>query len=110
MTNPDKEIPQTIEEAIEKLISTLPINEKRKIANMNFIDLSDLHFSLGMGIRNEFHMWQNDLLIKSCEEFAGTDNLHVDNASMIIIEEVWKRLQTIKKLHVVKEEGHYERL
>ncbi len=65
-------------------------------------DLSNLHISMGVYIRNEFNLWENPELMDACGAFAGDNFLNVDSASMLIIRQLWKRLQTLKKLKVVK--------
>jgi hypothetical protein len=57
-------------------------------------ELCSLHYSLGLDIRNGFELWgKNEDLLKSCQFLAGTEVLHMDDASATIIEELWKRLQ-----------------
>ncbi len=94
-------IPTTIELAVDQLISDLPIKQKRELADMAETDLINLHISLGVHIRNEFNLWDNPELMDACGAFAGDDFLNVDSASMLIIRQLWKRLQTINKLKVV---------
>jgi uncharacterized protein DUF6794 len=54
-----------------------------------------------MGIRNAFGLWQgNAALLKSCAEARygpGPDAMfmHPDDASGVIIEAVWRRLQQV---------------
>jgi hypothetical protein len=57
-------------------------------------DLTDFHFSLGHHIRNEFGLWSgNDALLESCHIIAGKQDLHVDEASMVIIKALWKKVR-----------------
>ncbi len=95
-------IPTTIEQAVDQLISDLPIKQKRELVDMAETDLSNLHISMGVHIRNEFNLWDNPELMESCRIFVGDDFLHEDSASTLIIRELWKRLRTLKKLKVVK--------
>ena len=66
-------------------------------------DLSTLHLHLGSFIRNEFGLWsENNELMESCQYISGEEDLHDDDASKLIIEELWKRLQKMPDLKMVK--------
>jgi len=66
-------------------------------------NLVDLHFSLGMYIRNSFKLWAgNSELLELCRSLSGKEYLHIDDASLIIIKELWKKLQEVDLLRVVK--------
>ena len=98
-TNP----PRTVNEAVERLNSELALKDKVTIANMAEIELSTLHSNLGEYIRNEFDLWHNNKdLLTSCCFFVKRDDVHVDEASSIIIRELWKRLRETHKLKVIK--------
>ena len=80
-------IPVTVEEAVNSLIIVLDNEHKRTIALMKEDDLVDLHFSLGAEIRNVFDLHDlGEKLIADC----GTS--HPDDASMVIINALWKKL------------------
>ena len=95
-------IPKTIDEAVDKLISELSFKDKTKIANMSDADLIKLHLSYGIYIRNEFRLWNNDSLLKSCKAYAGVNQINPDQASYIIVKELWEKLQISNVLKVVK--------
>ena len=95
--------PKSVEEAVDLLIENLSIREKYKIAKMSQNDLPGLHFSLGLGIRNEFGLWAgNKDLLESCASLVGQEIIHPDDASALIIKELWKKLQETHTLRVVK--------
>ena len=95
--------PQTVVEAVDRLISELPRKDKTKIANMDDEKLIVLHFSLGMYIRDKFGLWSgNAKLMESCCSISGDDNLHVDDASFVIIDELRQKLRKTNVLRVVK--------
>ena len=65
--------------------------EKQAFKNMSEDDLIMSHFGWAVNMRNEFGLWQgNEYLTKSC----GTAN--PDDASMVIVNEVWRRLNNSK--------------
>jgi hypothetical protein len=94
--------PTTVDQAVERLISELSLKDKTTIANMAEIELSVLHTTIGEYIRNEFGLWteNNDLMI-SCCFFAKRDKVSEDDASSIIIRELWKRLRESHKMRVI---------
>ena len=90
-----KEFPATIDEAVGVVITTLSDDDKTKIAAMAESDLIGLHFGLGAWIRNNLGLWsKNGELLES----AGTRN--PDDASLVIIEALWRRLrEDVPKVH-----------
>jgi hypothetical protein len=53
-------------QAVEHLLANLPEEDQQRLRSMKQEDLIDLHFSLGMGIRNAFPIWGNEPLLRSC--------------------------------------------
>ena len=121
------EPPQTLAQAVERLLANLPEEDQQRLRSMKQEDLISLHFSLGMGIRNAFPIWGNEPLLRSCvierrpqivaemektlasawfwqrsaiREFFGRllqqQSVHPDDASGIIINAAWERLQSIQ--------------
>ena len=87
-----KQWPATIDEAAGVVIAALPEAEAAKIAGMPESELIHLHFGLGMWIRNNLGLWQgNDALMQALRE--REPGIHPDDASMLIIEQVWRRLR-----------------
>lgn len=97
-----EKLPKTVEETVEWLVSELSLKDKTSIAKMAEADLINLHFTLGLSIRNCFLYPRNEKLLESCRSVSKDKYLHWDQALMVIIKEVWKRLQEKHKLRVVK--------
>lgn len=82
--------PETIDEAVTRLMSILDDEQKLVIAMMSKKDLINLHFSLGMAIRNAFGLHKPESkLMKSC------GSIHPDDVSGQIIHGLWKQLRTL---------------
>ncbi|MDD5319506.1 MAG: hypothetical protein PHD43_02605 [Methylococcales bacterium] len=82
-------LPETVAEAVERLMAVLEDEHKAVLAIMQEEDLIDFHFSLGMAIRNAFGLhvpWSK--LLASCGA------VHPDDASGVIIQALWRALQT----------------
>lgn len=76
------------------MLSGLSLNDEIQITIMKKEDLPNLHFSLGAYIRNELGLWSgNEALLESCRQYSGKSDLHEDNASSVIIQALWERLQ-----------------
>ena len=89
-----KKWPSSLDEAVSKLVAGLSDKDVKTLCQTKENDLIRYHFSWGMGIRNSFGLWggNRDLLRSAC----GNESCHPDDASMIIIEHVWKSLQEKK--------------
>ena len=93
---------EMVDEAVKRLVAELPLKDKTTIANMDEEDLINLHFSLGIGIRNKFLYPENEKLLESCRQAAKDKYMHWDQASTVIIKKLWQVLRKSHKLRVVK--------
>jgi hypothetical protein len=83
--------PESVDEAIDRLMSILGAEEKATIAAMREENLIDLHFGLGMAIRNAFGLHEpGSQLLTSC----GV--AHPDDASEIFVKMLWRELSDKK--------------
>lgn len=93
LPHPD-EFPSTVEEALEILEQILSEKDKQALSKMKVDDLIDLHFSLGVRLRNQFGLWYpNSKLMADLKTKVG--NVHPDDASGEIIRMLWERLRQI---------------
>ena len=96
-------LPQTVDEAVAKLLSELPLRDRIKIAKMSEPDLTHLHLTLGHYIREKFALWSgNDALMDSCRYMLHKYDIQAVDASELIIEELWKKLKETHTLRIVK--------
>jgi hypothetical protein len=92
--------PKTVDEAVSRLNSELPLKDKSMIARMDENDLPRLFLTLGAYIRDKFGLGSgNEALLDSCRSVSGENNIHEDDASMVIIRELWEEL---RKSHTIK--------
>ena len=95
--------PQNVKEAIERLISNMPLKDKITVANMSRNELPALHVSLGQYILNTFGLLTgNQALMKSCRSESKKRLQHEEDAVTIILTALWKKLQHTHKLRVIK--------
>ena len=95
--------PQNIDEAVERLISQMPLKDKTTMANMSPDELPNLYLSLGEYIMNNFGLLSgNHKLIESCRLEADGSFRHEEDAVAIIIKALWQKLRQTHKLRVIK--------
>lgn len=94
--------PTTVDDAVDQLLTGMKLRDLYKLARMPEDDLIDLHFTLGMWIRNNFVYPRNDNLLESCREVSGDKYLHWVQMHMVILKQLWKRVQETHRLKVVK--------
>jgi hypothetical protein len=95
--------PKTVDEAVERVISDLDLKDKIKIANMSIDDLIKLHTNLHTYFKNAFGLWSgNTELLASCRSISKEDVYSEDDATLVIIEALWKKLKETHVLRVVK--------
>ena len=100
MTNEEKQ-PQSVEKAVDRLHANMGLNDEILLATMNEEDLIDAHLALGHQIRHEFGLWTGNIaLLESCRIIADDKNLHIDDASMVIINVLWEKA---KKSNILKD-------
>lgn len=77
----------TLAEVVEDIIATMSEDNKANVRSKTKDELIELNFGWGQGIRNYYQLWHNKPLVKA----IGKE--HPKDASMVIIEEVWKQLK-----------------
>ena len=100
---PSDAFPQSIDTAVDRLHSKMPLKDKTTIANMTEAELVNLNTTLGKYIMNQFGLWSdNQALIASCRAFSESEFKSEEDAANVIIQALWHRLQNTHKLRVVK--------
>jgi hypothetical protein len=99
----DDKLPQNVNQAVDRLIHELPLNEKTMVANLTVGELGSLQKTLGRYIREKFGlMIGNTGLMASCR-FVSKKGVHSESeASMVIIKKLWDQLKKTHKLRVIK--------
>jgi hypothetical protein len=100
---PSVNLPKTVDEAVNRLVSEIPLKDRVTIANMTEGELDSLDSTLGRYIGNAYGLWgENKELVESCRLLSGNDDLHEDEAYSVIINELWQKLRNTHTLKVVK--------
>jgi hypothetical protein len=90
--------PVTCDEAAARAIEKMGPNGVERLRSLGKDELTELHFSLGLNIRNGFGLWDgNQALIDSCAGAAGT-TAEPDSVSMMIITRAWEVVHGERKL------------
>ena len=99
---PMGDLPRSVHEAVNRLISELPLRYAAKIAKMNGRDLSALH-TIRPHIREKYGLWTgNKDLMESCRIWSGQEEFHIDTASAMIIQAMWAQLKQSHAVRAVK--------
>lgn len=102
MRNPSQR-PQTLDEAVNRLVAELSFRERTKIGNLAKEDLLTLYPAFIPHIRDDFGLWDdNTSLLASCRTVAKDPQLHQDEAGPLIVRSLWKKLQKTYRLKMVK--------
>jgi hypothetical protein len=89
------DVPRTVDEAVRLLLGLVPDAEQIKIAAMTDNDLVNLHFGLGIWIRNNLCLWDTNSAL-----LVATGESHPDDASGVIVRALWQRLRDdLPKVH-----------
>jgi hypothetical protein len=97
----EHQYPKSVAEAVEVLHANMGLNDEILLATMNEEDLIDAHLALGYQIRHEVGLWTGNIaLLESCRIIADDKNLHIDDASMVIINALWEK---VKKSNILKD-------
>ena len=96
-------MPQTVDEAVKRLIANMPLKAKAALAKRDESELSYLHFTFGAFIRNQFGLWSgNEDLLNDCRRISGITFMNPDDATAFIIKGLWNTLRKTYKIRVVK--------
>ena len=100
---PPAAAPRTVAEAVDRLLSNMPLKDKITVANMSHDELPNLHLTLGGYILNNFGILSGNWeLMKSCRSRSENPLQHEEDAVSIILEALWETLQHTHKLRVIK--------
>ncbi|MHC4506970.1 MAG: DUF6794 domain-containing protein [Planctomycetota bacterium] len=94
--------PTSIDEAVSIALAAMSDKDKLACKRTRRADLIKYHHGLGTWIRNRFDLWGgNAKLMAACKKRRSRLTgrywafLHPDDASMVILDALWKRLQTV---------------
>jgi hypothetical protein len=103
MTITRDNLPKTLDEAVGRLLSELPLRYRIEITRMKEEHLQNLHSTIGVYIKNQFGLWtENRELMEACISRGVNAFPNPDVASHVIIRALWKRLQKTHSLRLVK--------
>ena len=95
--------PKTVDEAVDRLIEDLDLSDKVKIANMDLDDLVNLHSNLHLYFKNALGLWSgNTELLESCCSISKEPVHNENEAAVVILGVLWKKLNESHTLRVVK--------
>jgi hypothetical protein len=95
--------PETVEEAVERLKSVLPLKDRTLMANMQRDEIDHLRSGLGEYIKQNFGFYAgNRKLLQSCAQFGRLVKPLTDEACGVILRALWENLQKTHRLRLIK--------
>jgi hypothetical protein len=95
--------PSTVEEAVERLKTELPLKDRILMSNMDSNELDLLLDGLGGYIKQTYGIYSgNEALIQSCAQIGNLNNPLPDEACQVILRSLWNNLQQTHKLRLIK--------
>ncbi len=95
--------PKTVDEAVDQLISVMPLKDRVIMASLKEEEPEVLNFSPGIYIiDNLVQNGVNKELYESCCAVSGNVLLSEEEGAFVIVDELWKRLQATHRLRTVK--------
>ena len=98
----EDDLPETIDQAVDILISHLSLRKRVKIANLIRDELISLDKSLAPYIWSKFQLWRNESLIESGHYQYGKYYLQGDDTCTVIVKLLWKKLRETHKMRIVR--------
>ncbi|MFC1581137.1 YpsA SLOG family protein, partial [Thermodesulfobacteriota bacterium] len=96
-------LPKKQEDAVEWLLEQLPLKDKVSLATMPDSELQNLNETFGEYIRRRFGLLSgNKNLLSSCSFGSRKKDLSPEDASMVIIKDLWDTLRETHKMRPVK--------
>ncbi|MFZ6743636.1 DUF6794 domain-containing protein [Undibacterium sp. JH2W] len=85
--------PTTCEQAATQILAKLDDASKQRVKDAKYENLIQFHMGWGTGIRNDTGLWRGNVaLTDSCMAKDKDGSRHPDDISMVIIQEIWKKL------------------
>lgn len=92
-----KPLPRSVTSAADRIVKNIHPAWRKTLLHTKREDLDQFQFVWGTGIRNSLCLLagNNDQLLRSA---CGGELCHPEDASLVIMETVWDRLQVVKKV------------
>ena len=97
------DLPRSVDGAVNRLISELPLKDRVAIAKMDRSELPVLHGIFVTHIREQYgFITGNEELMESCRVLSGKDRFDMANGPALIIDIMWARLRRTHAIRTVK--------
>lgn len=84
----------TYDGVVEDIVDRMDEKSKELMRQVTKKDLLNYYLTWGKDIRNHYKVWTNEKLTRSCARHLGKDDdMEPEDASLVIMEGVWLRLQ-----------------
>ena len=94
--------PETVEEAVDLLISDLDLKDRARLSNSALDDLLGWNAELPDCVGKHFKLWSgNTELLVSCRAVSSENVFRDDDVRKVVIRGLWKKLRETRLLRVV---------
>jgi CheY-like chemotaxis protein len=101
--DPDERYPTSVEEAVTRLKSALPLKDRTLMANMQADELDRLRSGLGEFIKQNFGLYAgNEALLESCADRGTLLRPIPEEACAVILRALWEDLHATHRLRIIK--------
>lgn len=92
-----KPLPRSVTEVVDRIVKEIHPKLRETLLTTQREDLVQFQHGWGTGIRDSLCLWagNNDQLLRSA---CNGELCHPEQASMLIMEAVWDRLQSVKRV------------
>jgi hypothetical protein len=92
-----KPLPRSVRQVVDRILKDIRPEFRATLLKTKREDLVQFQYGWGTGIRDSLCLWagNNNQLIRSA---CDGQLCHPEDASMVIMEAVWDRLQTVKRV------------
>lgn len=96
--------PGNVEQVVELLYDDISLKDKVTMASLSENELdTSVYLAMAKIIRKEFGLYSgNDNLLKSCYSYMGRVYDSHEDPAMVIIKELWKKVQSTHTLRLVQ--------
>jgi CheY-like chemotaxis protein len=99
----DERYPTSVEEAVTRLKSALPLKDRTLMANMQADELDRLRSGLGEFIKQNFGLYAgNEALLESCADRGTLLRPIPEEACAVILRALWEDLHATHRLRIIK--------
>jgi hypothetical protein len=93
--------PEFVDQAVDRLISEMPLRDKVRFAEMSDTDFEMIHPSMSVYVIKNYGLWGDSPLLSACRELSGNKDLTPEEAALLVIKKLWEKLRDTHRMRLV---------